>query len=200
MSDSELSTAPSTSIASRKDPWSSFTGIRSAASSASSITAPNPARNTRHIEMRRPVVPKLIRSTAKRRRARTNAEEEDLETTQARNIEQFQSEDDEELVDDVGDDNSIDSSSLLAGSQVVSQTTSRSSSISNAPRQGRKLVSDIWKHYELIENNSMKCNYCYTIYKLIGGTRVPRNHLIKEYRIDSANRQAVATATYLHGT
>ncbi len=66
----------------------------------------------------------------------------------------------------------------------------------NAPRQGRKLVSDIWKHYELTENNTMKCNYCYTIYKLTGGTRVPRNHLIKEHRIDSANRQTVATAIY----
>jgi len=47
-----------------------------------------------------------------------------------------------------------------------------------------------------VENNRMKCNYCYTIYKLICGTRVPRNHLSKEHRIDSANRQAVATATY----
>jgi hypothetical protein len=116
MSDSKLSTAPPTSITSRKDPWSSFTGIKSAASSASNVTAPNPTRNTRHIEMRRPAVPKLVRSTAKRRRARTNAEEEDLEATQARDIEQFQSEDDAELLDDIGDDDSIDSPSLLADS------------------------------------------------------------------------------------
>jgi len=104
MSDSELSTAPSTSIASRKDPWSAFTDIKSSTSSVSSVAGPNPARNTRHIDMRRPVVPKLIRSTTKRQRARTNAEEEDLKATQARNIEQFESDDDEELIDDVGDD------------------------------------------------------------------------------------------------
>jgi hypothetical protein len=145
--------------------------------------------------MRRSVVSKLIRSTAKQRQVRINAEEKNLKTTQARNIEQFQSKNNKKLVD-VGDDNSIDSFSLLVGSQVVSQAISRLFLISNVSRQDRKLVSDIWKHYELIENNSIKCNYCYTIYKLTGGTRVPRNYLTKKHRIDSVNRQAVVTTTY----
>jgi hypothetical protein len=196
MSDSELSTASLTSIASRKDLWSKFIDIRSAASSASSVTALNPARNTRHIDTRRSVVPKLIRLTAKQQRVRSNAKKEDLETTQARNIEQFESEDNKELFDDIGDGDSIDSLSLPVNSRDVSQTISRLFSISNGSRQIRKLVSDIWKHFEVIENNNIKCNYCYTIYKINGETRVLRNHLIKEHRIDSINWQTVASAIY----
>lgn len=160
------------------------------------MTASNPARNTRNIDIRQSVVAKLIKPAAKRRRARTNAGDENVQTTQARNIELFGSDGDENLVDDVGDDDSIDSFFLHPSSQIMSQATCRLFSTSTGPKQEQKLVSDIWKHFGLNANNDMKCNYCYAIYKHTGGTRAPRNHLTKEHGIDSANRQSAATAIY----
>jgi len=165
MSDSELSTAPPASINSRKNPWSTFIGIKSIASSASSATGPNPAAHTRRINERRPIVSsRIVKPRVKRRRARSNATKDDLQATQARNIEQFESDNNEDLIDDIDDDidddldddiddnidddiddnidddNIVDSPSLHPNSQGISQTTSRSSF---ASRQTRKLQSDI---------------------------------------------------------
>ena len=210
MSDSELSTAPPASVNSRKNPWSAFTGIKSIASSASSATGPNPAAHTRRINERRPIVPpRIVKTRVKRRRARSNATEDDLQATQARNIEQFESDNNEDLIDDIDGgidddlndgidgnidyDNVVDSPSLHPDSQGISQTTSRSSS---ASRLTRKLQSDIWKYYTPVDNGSMKCNYCLKMYKIRGGTRAPRIHLLHKHKIDSANRQAVANAQY----
>ena len=159
------------------------------------MTAPNPAAHTRRINERRPIVPpRIVRPGTKRRRARSNATEEDLQATQLRNIEQFASDDDENLIDDTGDGGEIlDSPSLQPNSQEVSQTTSRSSSIGG---QARKLQSDIWNYYTLIDSSSMKCNYCLTTYRTRGGTHAPRNHLLQKHKIDSANRLTIATAQY----
>jgi len=84
--------------------------------------------------MRRSIVSKLIRSIAKRRRARINAKKKNLEITQAKNIEQFESENNEKLFDNVDDDDSIDSLSLLANFRVVSQTIFKLFSINNESR------------------------------------------------------------------
>jgi len=65
--------------------------IRFATSNASNATTPNSTRNTRNIEMRKSIVSKIVRSIAKRQRARTNAKKKDLKTTQVRNIESIAS-------------------------------------------------------------------------------------------------------------
>ena len=114
MSNSELSIAPLASINSRKDSWSTFIDIKSVASSASNVIAPNSTTHTRRINERRSIVPsRIVRPRTKRRRAKSNATKKDLQATQLRNIEQFASDDNENLINDIGDDDEIlDSSSL----------------------------------------------------------------------------------------
>lgn len=97
------------------------------------MTASNPTTHTRRINEKRPIVPpRIVKPQIKRRRARCNAIEEDLQATQARNIEQFANNDDEYLIDDIGDDDdeNLDSPSLQSNSQEILQITSRSSSTS----------------------------------------------------------------------
>jgi hypothetical protein len=158
------------------------------------VTAPNPAAHTRRINERRPVVPpKIVRTRTKRQRARFNATEENLQATQARNVEQFQSDDDQELYNDIDDGDAPNSPSLQPDSQAISQTISRSSFTS---QQSRKLLSDIWNYYTRVDSGSIKCNYCRIIYKISGGTRASRTHLLQKHRIDSANRLTIATVQY----
>ena len=176
MSNSKLFIAPLASINSRKNPWSTFTNIKSIASNASSVTTPNPTTHTRRINERRPIVPsRIVKPRIKRRRANSNATKEDLQATQLRNIKQFANDDDENLIDDIGDDDEILDFSSLQSMQEISQTTSRFSSING---QARKLQSNIWNYYTLIDSSSMKCNYCLTTYKIKGGTHALRNHLL----------------------
>lgn len=93
-----------------------FIDIKFATSNANNITALNSIRNTRYIEIRKSIVSKLVRSITKRRRAKTNAKKKNLEIIQARNIEQFYSENNKKLLNNIDNNNSIDSLSLLVDS------------------------------------------------------------------------------------
>ena len=194
MSDSELSTAPPASIASSKNPWSQFTGVRSISKASSVSTAV--AQHTRNFSQKRPVI--TVKPPPKRRRARSNATEEDLEATQARNIEQFYSDDNAELVDDLEGSEPAESPSLQPTSGV-SQSTSRSSSVSNDRKPKRGPRSEIWNYYRPIDingSNGMRCIYCTTSYRFSGGTNYARKHLLKEHGVDSASQKTALIARY----
>jgi len=97
----------------------------------------NPTRNTRHIETRRSIasISKIVKSTAKQRQARINAERKDLKTTETRNKEQFQNKNNKKLLNNLDDNNLIDSSSLYVDSQEILQTIFRLFFINNASKQ-----------------------------------------------------------------
>ncbi|KAL2039060.1 hypothetical protein N7G274_008109 [Stereocaulon virgatum] len=176
MSDSGLSSAPSSLINTSKNPWSHFTGVSAAVSRASTVSGPNPARNTRGFTQRRPIIPpKPTRKAITKRQRPEDLTENLLEDSQTRELE-------EEVLDQTNseEDEFADTQSNKNPFHSTSQSTSRSSSIT--PYRHRAKRSNIWDYFTT-KGSYSRCNYCHVEYKTTGGTRGPRTHLAKDRSI-----------------
>lgn len=206
-SDSDtLSTAPTNITALSDNPFSKARGAKfpvppkskpkKPVSTLSVVTERAPHERTRNFSQRLGVVPaKPTPPAPKRQRSSTNLANS---TPVYAPNEELNSEDEALLLDD--EELPLKEST---GTPAISLSTSRTSSISASMAEGasgdRKKRSTIYEHMtvkSVLGIERFHCHYCNNTYKFSGGTRVCRDHLLKEHRISSKNENEERRAVW----